>query len=89
MTSSGTDREKLDLAIHFSGIDSDLLLGNVQIEAPELRFPSDSRLECLHGRRRIQAGRVMVPPQLGWIVDLYLTGMISSILAERNIPLDP
>ena len=47
------DREQLDLAIHSSGISSGLLLGNVQTEAPELRFPSDFRLECLHGRHRV------------------------------------
>ena len=80
------DREQLDLVIHSSGIRSDLLLGNVQTEVPELRFPSDFRLECLHGRHRVQAGREMVPPQLGWTVDLYLAGMTRSILAEQNMP---
>ena len=80
------DREQLDPALHSSGIASDLLLGNAQTEAPELRFPLGFRLECLHGRHRVQAGREMVPPQLWWTVDLYLAGMASSIPTEQNIP---
>lgn len=80
------DREQLDLALHSSGIPSDVLLGNAQTEWPELRFPSGFRLECLHGRHRVQAGREMVPAQLWWTVDLYLAGMTSSILTEQNIP---
>ncbi len=70
------DREHLDLAIHSAGISPDLLLGNAQTEWPELRFPSGFRLECLHGRHRVQAGREMVPPQLWWTVNLYLAGMM-------------
>ncbi len=70
------DREQLDLAIHSTGISSTVLLDNAQTERPELQLPSEFRLECLHGRCRIQAGREMTPPQLWWTVDLYLAGMI-------------
>ena len=70
------DREQLDLAIHSTGISSTVLLDNAQTERPELQLPSEFRLECLHGRCRVQAGREMTPPQLWWTVDLYLAGMI-------------
>jgi hypothetical protein len=70
------DWEQLDLAIHSTGISSTVLLDNTQTERPELQLPSEFRLECLHGRCRVQAGREMTPPQLWWTVDLYLTGMI-------------
>ena len=69
-------REQLDLAIHSTGISSTVLLDNAKTERPELRLPSEFRLECLHGRHRVQAGREMTPPQLWWTVDLYLAGMI-------------
>ncbi len=64
------DQEQLELALGISGNSSDLLLGNA-----ELRFPSDFRLKCLHGRHRVQAGREMIPPQSWWTVDLYLAGI--------------
>ncbi len=70
------DREQLDLAIHSTGIYSNVLIDNAQTERPELQLPSEFRLECLHGRCRVQAGREMTPPQLWWTVDLYLAGMI-------------
>jgi hypothetical protein len=70
------DREQLDLAVHSAGISSTVLLDNVQTERPELQLSSGFRLECLHGRCRVQAGREMTPPQLWWTVDLYLAGMI-------------
>ncbi len=58
------DREQLDLAIHSTGISSDVVLDNVQTERPELQLPPGFRLECLHGRCRVQAGREMTPPKL-------------------------
>ena len=70
------DREQLDLATHSTGISSTVLLDNAQTKRPELQLPSGFRLECLHGRHRIQAGREMAPPQLCWTVDLYLAGMM-------------
>ena len=70
------DREQLDLASHSTGISSAALLDSAQTERPELQLPSEFRLECLHGRYRVQAGREMTPPQLWWTVDLYLAGMI-------------
>lgn len=59
------DREQLNLALHSSGIAFDLFLGNAQTEAPKLQLPSGFRLEYLHARRWVQAGRDMIPPQLG------------------------
>ena len=42
---------------------------------PELVFPNGHRLECLHGRHRIQAGKEFLPARdQWWTVDLYLTG---------------
>jgi len=70
------DREQLHLATHSTGISFTVLLDNAQTERPELQLPSGFRLECLHGRHRVQAGREMTPPQLWWTVDLYLAGMI-------------
>lgn len=61
---------------HSTGISSNVLIDNAQTERPELQLPSEFRLECLHGRCRVQAGREMTPPQLWWTVDLYLAGMI-------------
>jgi len=58
------DREHLNLAIHSAEIFLDLLLGNAQTEWSELRFSFGFRLECLHDRHRVQAGRKMVSPQL-------------------------
>ncbi len=70
------DREQLDLATHSTRISSIVLLDNAQTERPELQLPSEFRLECLHDRCRVQAGREMTPPQLWWTADLYLADMI-------------
>lgn len=68
------NEKQLDVAIRTSETSYDMLLGNRQTKPPQLQFPSQFRLECLHGRHRIQAGREMIPPQLYWTVDLYLAG---------------
>lgn len=42
---------------------------------PALHFPGQS-LRCLHGRHRVQAARIFLPPRRRWwIVDLYVDGL--------------
>ena len=70
-------QEDLDLAIRLSGIPAeDLLLGPSQNNRyPELVFPPGYRLECLHGRHRVQAGKeVLRRGDKWWTVDLYRAG---------------
>jgi hypothetical protein len=67
---------QLDEVIVASGISADALLSNLNNDYPELKFPADYQLECLHGRHRVQAGRETLPSRdKWWTVDLYLEGM--------------
>jgi hypothetical protein len=72
------DQQCLDAATRASGISTTQLLGdNPQNRYPELILPGGHRLECLHGRHRIQAGREFLSPsEKWWTVDLYLAGTI-------------
>jgi hypothetical protein len=66
---------QLDEVIVASGISADALLSNLN-DYPELKFPADYQLECLHGRHRVQAGRETLPSRdKWWTVDFYLEGM--------------
>jgi hypothetical protein len=68
----------LESSIAQSGTSLSDLLNNPKGVTPELSFPSDFRLECLHGKHRIQAAkesRCLKAEEKWWIVHLYLTGI--------------
>ena len=68
------DQSCLDTALGLSGISAAALLTTGD-EYPELRLPAGVRLECLHGKHRIQAGREFLSPRdKWWIAELYLAG---------------
>jgi Protein of unknown function (DUF3723) len=70
------DQQDLDVALLDSRILSAELLSTPQDGYPELVFPAGYRLECLHGRQRIQAAkRALLLGDKWWTVDLYLAGM--------------
>ena len=68
------EQQALDAAIERSGISGRQLSGAAPGEYPELVFPADCHVECLHGQDRIQAAKEL---RLGWwTVDLYLAGVV-------------
>lgn len=74
------NQQDLDSALRVSGTLEGVLPTNLQHEYPELDFWAGYQLECLHGRHRIQAAQqVLSPPNRWWTVDLYLTGMMTSL----------
>ena len=83
------NQQDLDSALRVSKILKGVLPTNSQHEYPELDFWAGYQLECLHGRHRIQAAKqVLSPPNKWWTVDLYLTGMITSLystLADQRL----
>jgi hypothetical protein len=75
------DQESLDAALQRLGgtADDDLLTNDEEPNYPLLEFPTGFRLECLHGRHRIEAGREFLHPgDDWWTVDLYLSGKIEA-----------
>lgn len=68
--------QTLDAAIESSpAITLANLLDNPKGLPPELTLPPDCRLECLHGRQRVEAARELLPPKdWWWTIDLYLKG---------------
>ena len=74
------DEQHLVSALRVSGISEGVLLMNPQHDFPELGFWPGYRLECLHGRHRIQAAKhALLPPDKWWTVDLYLAGRINHL----------
>jgi hypothetical protein len=74
------DEQDLDCALRVSGISLPI---NAQHEFPELSFRPGYKLECLHGRHRIQAAKqALLPPDKWWTVDLYLAGMINYLIVD-------
>ena len=62
----------LNAMLRDSNVSTEALL---QDDCRELIFPTDSHLESLHGRHRIQAARDVLPlTEKWWTVDLYLSG---------------
>jgi hypothetical protein len=52
---------------------------------PKLDFPPGVQLECLHGQHRIEAGReFLLPTEKWWIVNLYLSGIVTRLRPVRN-----
>ncbi len=74
------DEGRLDATIAAAGISPSTLVRPSTTDVyPELVFPNGQRLECLHGRHRIQAGKAFLSARdKWWTVDLYLTGIIES-----------
>jgi hypothetical protein len=74
------DIRELNRAIECSDSDTtlDTLLDNPGELPPLLKFPPNTRIECLNGKHRIQAAKecaTLNPLEKWWIVDLYLKGM--------------
>ena len=76
------DEGSLNVAIAAAGISPTTLARPPTADGyPELVLPNGHRLECLHGRHRIQAGKEFLPARdQWWTVDLYLTGMMELCL---------
>ncbi|KAH7119558.1 hypothetical protein B0J11DRAFT_590451 [Dendryphion nanum] len=70
------DAEVLEEAIGASpDISLESILESSKEEPPELKLPSDYRIECLQGLRRVEAGKRILPPGgWWWTVDLYING---------------
>ena len=67
--------DDLEKAIQQSMTTSEQLLNPPRGEYVELVFPADYRLECLHGRHRIQAAKESLwSENRWWTVDLYHQG---------------
>lgn len=67
--------QQLEAALQASGVSTERLLAD---SYPELNFPPNYQLWCLHGRHRIQAAaRVLPLNDRRWVVDLYHKGMAS------------
>jgi hypothetical protein len=69
------DMGDLELIMEQSGTCLAELLDNPRDMPPELNFPPGRKLECLHGKHRIQAAkelRFLKAEDKWWVVDLYL-----------------
>lgn len=76
---------KADLksAIKHSGTSLSDLLNRPQENLPQLKFPPNFRLQCLHGKHRIQAANELTHLKVEdkwWTVTFYLEGMICLFL---------
>ena len=73
------DQQDLQTALRISGIPEGHLPKGSQHQLPELGFWAGYRLECLHGRCRIEAAKLaLAPSDKWWSVDLYSASMSSS-----------
>jgi Protein of unknown function (DUF3723) len=73
--------QSLDLAIQHTGTSLEKLLEHSQKLPPELKFPPNYRLKCLHGQHCVEAGKrwgKLSPSEKWWAVDLYLEGAEAS-----------
>ena len=68
------DQQSLDAAEELSGTPAWRMGKYPQGGYPELVFPAGYRVECLHGRHRIQAAKELRLEW--WTVDLYLAGRL-------------
>jgi len=70
------NRQHFDSALRISSLKDDLLRRNKNGEFPDLTFWPDFKLDCLHGRHRLEAARsALVSSDRWWTVDLYRAGM--------------
>ena len=69
------DRVDYDSALRISNLSDDLLRKNSNGNYPDLTFWPAFKLECLHGRHRIEAAKLaLLPSDRWWTVDLYHAG---------------
>lgn len=68
------EQQALDVALELSGISAQQLCRDPPGGYPELVFPAGYRVDCLHGRHRIQAAKEL--DLEWWMVDLYLAGIL-------------
>lgn len=67
--------EDLNRALQVAGVGNDALRNSDPAHYPLLHFPN-KELICLHGRYRVEVGRMVLPPfDRWWAVDLYPPGM--------------
>lgn len=68
----------LDVAIESSPeVTQNSLLDNPKGLPPELKLPLDCHIEFLHGRKRLEAAKEVLPRKdRWWTIDLYLKGMM-------------
>lgn len=57
------DQQSLDAAVWETGLSDDTLMRSAHETYAELNFPPGFRLECLHGRDRIQAAAPLLPAE--------------------------
>jgi hypothetical protein len=70
-------QEQLDAAIQLSDISAATLMGNGRNNPPDLLFPTGTRIECLYGYHRVQAGHMVLPLDMRWwTVDLFRSGTV-------------
>jgi hypothetical protein len=68
-------------ALRKANVPQQSLLTNDAHQIPRLKFPA-GQLQGLHGRHRVQAGAEVLPPaDRWWVVDLYLDGMSTLVVA--------
>jgi hypothetical protein len=73
--SAVVSQEQLDAALQNSGISATTLMVNGHNSPPDIRFPTGTRIECLYGYFRVQAGLQVLPPEMRWwTVDLFKNG---------------
>ena len=80
-------QEQLDIAIRHSKTTAKALMDSCHTRESlvELTFPAHVRLQCLHGLDRVRAATgILSPAEKYWIVDLYLEGRKSSLLAQPH-----
>ena len=69
-------KQDLDAAMRASGISANMLFDN---SYPELSFPVGYKLECLHGRHRVQAGKEILPSSDSWWTVDLCSGIFSHL----------
>ena len=70
------EQQDLEFAVRLSGVSQGELTGKPQHDIPELWFWAGYRLNCLHGRHRVQAAKLTKSSSSKWwAVDLYLAGI--------------
>ena len=68
-------KEQLDGALTSAESPADALLSKDPEQWPLLTFPDDYRVQCLHGRHRIEAAkRFLSISDRWWVVDFYTSG---------------
>jgi hypothetical protein len=79
-------KEQLDEAIANAASSQDALLHHHPSKWPILIFPDSFRVQCLHGRHRIKAGkRYLSVNDRWWVVDFFASGKSDvEVLRQRR-----